>query len=443
MTLRQRRRCLLVACVTVAVISLTGFLLLPSWDGEIWIQTKPPQKELDPLDPLASLRGLPTAKFRDNLRPDIQYLTSWPDSGWTNDVIAYIHLIYLALITDRVPIIPVFTPSHIGRGVTPIAFGDVFDVPRLRKLLGKPVLEWRDVKDEKSIEVEELGCWSIWETAQTGATGPRGDRAPELLHLDISYTKTPDWIRYAPDVPSDPHVLFWSLARLGFPDSRQASLVPPHPSPMHQVSLPPDEHMLCYDFMYYVGVQQSWEFDKDYSPAWRYVAQHMHWNPRLAKLADEYVNRALGMSENEPMPQYIGVHVRHNDFQDWCSGMPLYDCFAKLPVIARRVQEVKDELLEKRGIRVNHVVMTSDERNETWWKEVADLGWKWPDHSETKEKYGDWYPPLIDAVIQSRGIGFVGTDRSTMSVIAKRRVETWYKGVSRLVRWGSPDADNH
>ena len=54
---------------------------------------------------------------------------------------------------------------------------------RLRKGLGKPVLEWREVKDEKSVEVEDIGCWSVWWTAQTGAEGPRDSRAPELLHL--------------------------------------------------------------------------------------------------------------------------------------------------------------------------------------------------------------------------------------------------------------------
>lgn len=57
-----------------------------------------------------------------------------------------INLIYLGLITDRVAIIPEFIPSHIGGHVPPIPFGEVFDVPRLRNELGKPVLEWREVK---------------------------------------------------------------------------------------------------------------------------------------------------------------------------------------------------------------------------------------------------------------------------------------------------------
>jgi len=88
--------------------------------------------------------------------------------------------------------------------------------------------------------------------------------------------------------------------------------------------------------------------------------------------------------------QWITIHVRHHDFAAWCGNVPVQDCFAPLPVIARRVQEVKDELLERKGIKVDHVIMTSDERNATWWQDVADQGWLQIDHSKTVELYGEW-----------------------------------------------------
>lgn len=53
------------------------------------------------------------------------------------------------------------------------------------------------------------------------------------------------------------------------------------------------------------------------------------------------------------------------------------------------------------------------------------------------------YPLLIDAVIQSMGHGFIGTDRSTMSMVAGRRVESWQNGATRTVRFGFPGADDH
>lgn len=54
------------------------------------------------------------------------------------------------------------------------------------------------------------------------------------------------------------------------------------------------------------------------------------------------------------------------------------------------MQEVQDELLERKGMTVDHVIMTSDEPNATWWQEVTDRGWLRVDHSKTEELYGGW-----------------------------------------------------
>jgi hypothetical protein len=53
------------------------------------------------------------------------------------------------------------------------------------------------------------------------------------------------------------------------------------------------------------------------------------------------------------------------------------------------------------------------------------------------------YPVFLDAVIQSNGAGFVGTHRSTMTTLARRRVELWHNGPTRVVRWEWPGADDH
>ncbi|KAJ7293725.1 hypothetical protein C8J57DRAFT_35960 [Mycena rebaudengoi] len=396
-----------------------------------------------PHTPPLPVNGPPTMSFRENLRSDTQYITSWVSAGWTNDVMTYIHLIYLGIITDRVPIIPMFIPSHIGGHVTPIPFGEVFDVPRLRAGLDRPVLEWREVKDLNSTVLDTVGCWNTWEAVQYREAFPRRSRIPDDLGLDISYTKAPTWIKLIPNFEHDQHSTFWSLATLAFPTTRKANLVTPLPSPKQQISLPPDQHLLCYDYLYYLCAHQPFELEYDYSPAWRYVGKYMHWTPTLLQLADQYVRRAIGIPDDAPIPPFISLHVRHYDFETWCGGVPVKDCFASLPVIARRVREVQEEVRERLGVDVNHVVVMSDERNDTWWQDVAKLGWFTPDHAETKQRYGDWYPLLIDAVIQSQGIGFVGTDRSTMSIIAAKRVESWQNGPTRLVKWGTPDADDH
>jgi hypothetical protein len=88
--------------------------------------------------------------------------------------------LYLALITDRVPILGPFVPSHIGSAPT-LYFSDVFDLPRLRKSLGKPVLEWREVKDPNSEVFDNIGCWNIWEAEPYEY--PRLDSLPDVLKL--------------------------------------------------------------------------------------------------------------------------------------------------------------------------------------------------------------------------------------------------------------------
>lgn len=53
------------------------------------------------------------------------------------------------------------------------------------------------------------------------------------------------------------------------------------------------------------------------------------------------------------------------------------------------------------------------------------------------------FPTLLDTVILSMGAGLVGTDLSTMSLLAQRRVESWNGGATRMVKWHGKDADEH
>lgn len=84
--------------------------------------------------------------------------------------------------------------------------------------------------------------------------------------------------------------------------------------------------------------------------------------------------------------------MRRGDFGNFCDGITKDECFPSLATIDRRVQEVKDELATKfPDMNIEHVIMTSDERDENWWDQVAELGWYIVDHSETVQNYGRWY----------------------------------------------------
>ena len=100
----------------------------------------------------------------------------------------YANLIYLGSLTERVPIIAMFTPSHIGGDAAPIAFGEVFDVPRFNTESGIQILEWEDVKDPESDVVDDLGCWNVWEAVQSNEHHPRNSAVPDWLKLGMRNT---------------------------------------------------------------------------------------------------------------------------------------------------------------------------------------------------------------------------------------------------------------
>ena len=135
----------------------------------------------------------------------------------------------------------------------------------------------------------------------------------------------------------------------------------------------------------------------------------MHWTARLEGLAIQYVRKTLSVEETEQTPpvrqyslciikllrsvdlrQWISVHIRRGDFAHWCYQVPVDDCFAPMSAFVRRVDEVKQEISQRKGIHVNHVIVTSDEKNATWWQVILNQGWYRVDSSDTVEQYGTW-----------------------------------------------------
>jgi len=47
---------------------------------------------------------------------------------------------------------------------------------------------------------------------------------------------------------------------------------------------------------------QPFEYSLDYSPAWRYSAQHMRWVDHLDQLGDKYIRKTLGVADGTPTP---------------------------------------------------------------------------------------------------------------------------------------------
>lgn len=290
-----------------------------------------------------------------------------------------------------------------------------------------------------------MGAWSVWEAIKPD-DGPRGSRATSDVNVDISYSKAPNWIRALPESEyRDTYATFWALAALSFNYAREKSKVVPHESDILGVQMPPEDHVACFDYLYYVSTVMPFEFDADFSPIWREVLRYLRFTERMEDLAEAHVRRALEVADGIETPPWITVHVRRSDFDGQCpENSSLDDCFAPLSTYARHVETLKEKLMERDNREATHVIVTSDEKNPSWWEKVHALGWTHVNYRKerTVETLGPWYPTFIDAVVQAAGAGFVGTEGSTMSLIASRRVEDWGRGVTSSVQWGYPGADH-
>ncbi|KAF8236024.1 hypothetical protein L208DRAFT_1391449 [Tricholoma matsutake] len=402
----------------------------------------------EPWESSRYLLGTTKRKYKDNLRNDTYYVTSWSNAGFTNQFMSYVNMIYLGTISDRIPIIPPFAPDHhISHSAGPLPFGEVFNLTELRRSLRLPILEWSELKAVSSrlstnrpAVVEELGCWST--RAQNEQEPIRAEQVLRHLGLDVSYTRVPDRVRHHPDQEVDAHVSFFPLVEMIFPGN------PSHypgdkfimaTSPLG-ARLGPDVHMACFDTLYFVTAgTEPYEWKTPWSPAWRFVGRHLKFTDPVKQLATAHVRRALKVTTDE-LPPFITVHARRGDFEHQCWDVPS-QCLAPLSAFVRRVEEVKNSLFLKHGLNVSEVLLTSDEKDPAFWQQVTEEGWRYIDHNaeKTLRRYGEWYEPLIDIVAQSLGTGFVGSLDSTVSIVTARRVEDWNHGVTRVVGWGGRD----
>ncbi|KAF9527346.1 hypothetical protein CPB83DRAFT_836712 [Crepidotus variabilis] len=430
------------------------------------------QQESKLWDKATVLNGPPAKLFRDNLKNDTYYLTSWTTAGFTNQFMGYVNMIYLATLTDRVPIVPPFAPfHHISAEAGVVSFGDIFDLELLSSQLRVAVLEWRDVKIlpettgadsypyvPKSPEwpSEPIGCWS---TRAAHEHSPHfAEQIVRHIGVDASYTRVPFSTRYQQSGnPYEEHINFPHLAALiyrspVFSSTEKSDIAPswnPFPDPerehhrYEELSVSPDghhrgpdSHLTCFDVTYWMSSgAELYEWRFGFSPVWRTVGRWLKFSKKMHEMTKEYLDVLFGRASEDgssETPPFIAVHVRRGDFKQECGHRV---CSPPLSVYGDQVDEVRRELQEKKGIEVQHVVLMSDETSADFWGDVRALGWLSIDHHahQTFERFGEWFPPIIDIAVQSYAVGFVGTEDSTFSMISQKRVIDWNGGVVRSV----------
>ncbi|KZT55621.1 hypothetical protein CALCODRAFT_455264 [Calocera cornea HHB12733] len=374
----------------------------------------------------------------------MKYVTTFATDGFTNQVYTYLSLLYFAWYTDRTAVLPAFVPGwHLPRSAGPLSFGQVFDLDLLRAQLTIEVIEWHDLKgivpsvllgtEAEWEKWETLGCWSAF-----SAAGRQHARSPvtTLLKLGMRIRKSLKADRYILDKARQ-YTDLTKLAHLGYPSERLFALSQnlTQPSDKNQVMLEPDDQFMCFDSLFYSTLDAVEHWSRDWDPVWNSVGRHLRWTPEIEVLAREQVNRVFGVPDNGPTPPYISVHLRRGDMSESCAAGE-GTCMPNNDQVAAAIEEIQDQLVE-RGLHAPYVFVSSDETNPEWWAAIRERGWYYLDHEKegTCERYGCWYTVLLDSAIHSLADGFVGTHKSTFSVCASRRVQSWAKGPVTFLRW--------
>lgn len=225
------------------------------------------------------------------------------------------------------------------------------------------------------------------------------------------YTATPKWAKLNPEIKTGFAGIastFSGLAAIILPEGRRDALADlqakkkwSYRQYLQKSTMKPDDQLACFDNMFYVADREPMEWEQRDSPAWNLVGTRVHFSPKVEDVAMEYLRRMFKVAEDEQVPpvclsflllpalllthdtQFISVDIRRSDF------------LAPLSAYKHRIDQMKAEVAKTHGPdsplhNVTEVVVTGDEQNATWWKEVRAMGYRVADHSQTIVKYGRW-----------------------------------------------------
>jgi hypothetical protein len=154
------------------------------------------------------------------------------------------------------------------------------------------------------------------------------------------------------------------------------------------------------------------------SISWIEIGQHIKFNRAVELVADDYLKRLFNVSRISQVPEFIGIHLRRHDFEEF-TGLTALEFFVAALNRLRADFEARWDLTEY------PVIFASDESGSSdFIKACKMLGWRHLDHEQVEDKTFDaWWPAIIDSVVLSRAKGFVGTPKSTFSDLAALRVK--------------------
>ncbi|SCV73351.1 BQ2448_7277 [Microbotryum intermedium] len=426
----------------------------------------------------------PQPALRSQLKAGWRYVTSLNSGGHSQQILSDIKLLYFALLSRRAAILPTLVPVMIDDGA-PESITHFYDLHRLMNNSGLLAVSMTsNCNPPEASSWSRNGCWSSQEAAIGSAlsnheplnvhavrvthwalpTLARGFEGfgiafPALRLFDANLEAKNDWINKARRLALPQKTLLRTNGAIIPPRDKEARFANRKEEfdSRAEGDAVPSEQLMCIDnpaFLAPVTTRGDDRASGDVEPlaqedqSWKLVGRHLRFNALVEDTVDEYLMRMFGVEHRREVPPFIAVHVRGGgDFSAVVGGHLSVDKYSSaLHTLQRRMQDRAKAMKHSAQRDAGHhralramahgaqadkleIVATTDDSG--FAHTLHELGWRVVDHDgmRTTQHYGAWWPTIIDSAILARGVGFVGTDRSSFSQLAGLRVKYWHHGL--------------
>ncbi|KAG0096571.1 hypothetical protein BGZ93_004332 [Podila epicladia] len=400
-----------------------------------------------------------------------RYFTYLPLGGGNNQFIALQKAALLAKDMGRTLLLPPISPNqHVKTWAGP-AYSEFFDLDTFMRLSGIYVIDWAAIK-QTPVDDPPSSLTRHWEDfSEELVCIPNGGIGIGNQSLYDKF-RPQFLLKYRPYIPAEDTTKGKSTDYHFAKDVllKDVASASDASAGMNTKNGQPSPDLLkCLSCPYFLGGPELGKRE------WDEVGVHLRFNDRTEALVDDILDILLRPStiittptsiagKGSPMskvrrhPEFIVVHLRRGDIANKCpAGVVEKDCVVQIETIAEQVDKIEDKRRTKAldgGNDANKdvlkrlpVLVTTNEKRKTELNKIEKLGWILLDHGSEEDedkdkegehfnkntrklgtltKYGPWYPPMLDAVLLTRGRYMIGMTNSRMSVLASQRGQAWY-----------------
>ncbi|KAG0297379.1 hypothetical protein BGZ96_006758 [Linnemannia gamsii] len=381
-----------------------------------------------------------------------RFFSYLPMGGGNNQFTSLQRAALLAKDLDRTLIIPPISPnSHIKVWAGP-RYSEFYDLESFSAQSGIPVLEWHDVKQTPENPPSSLTHhWNTFgEDFPCVANGGIGIENEHLYdHFRTQFLM--NFKNLAP-VQDSTHgkVTDYRIAKEILLEDRPGQSAT-------------DAMWKCLSCPYFLNGPDLND------RAWEEIGLHMKFNAKVEAMADKILDTLLprpttvAASSTRRHPEFIIVHLRRGDIVTKCKpGQAEKECLVQIDEIADKVDEIEKKRRAKALANTTEqnadvvferlpVLVTTNEKRPEELEKLEKLGWIMLDHGDvekddqgvvktsktkklgTMSALGPFYPPMLDAVLLTRGNYLIGMSNSRMSQLATQRGSSWYGHTTMLM----------